>query len=104
MLFCAPALLGFVTGLVDRGQLKAALMKAALGGSTRVVIDEWTGEYVTEFLTHGAFAGALTAIAAHAATASAERHAKESNLDDAFVGGAVSFARASSSGSEINSA
>lgn len=65
MLLCAPALLGFVTGLVDRGQLKAALMKAALGGSTRKVMDAWTAEYVTEFLAHGAFADALTAIAAH---------------------------------------
>ena len=65
MLLCAPALLGFVTGLVDRGPLKAALMKAALGGSTRKVIDAWTAEYVTEFLAHGAFADALTAIAAH---------------------------------------
>jgi phosphatidylglycerophosphatase C len=65
MLFCTPALLGFVTGLVDRGELKAALMKAALGGSTRKVIDAWTAEYVNEFLAHGAFADALTAIAAH---------------------------------------
>jgi phosphatidylglycerophosphatase C len=65
MLLCAPALLGFVTGLVDRGQLKAALMKAALGGSTRKVIDAWTAEYVPEFLAHGAFADALAAIAAH---------------------------------------
>ena len=65
MLLCVPALLGFVIGVFDRGQLKAALMKAALGGSTREVMDAWTAEYVTEFLSHGAFADALAAIAAH---------------------------------------
>jgi len=65
MLLCVPALLGFVIGVFDRGQLKAALMKAALGGSTREVMDAWTAEYVTEFLSHGAFADALVAIAAH---------------------------------------
>jgi phosphatidylglycerophosphatase C len=65
MLLCVPALLGFVIGVVDRGLLKAALMKAALGGSTRQAIDAWTAAYVSEFLTHGAFADALTAITAH---------------------------------------
>jgi phosphatidylglycerophosphatase C len=64
-LLCVPALLRFVTGLVDRGELKAALMKAALGGSARKLIDAWTAEYVTRFLTHGAFDDALTAIAEH---------------------------------------
>jgi hypothetical protein len=42
LLRSAPALLGFVTGIVDRGQLKAALMRAVLGGCTRQVIDAWT--------------------------------------------------------------
>jgi phosphatidylglycerophosphatase C len=65
VLLSAPALLGFVTGFVDRGQLKAALMKAALGRCTRKVIDAWTASYVTELLERGVFADALTAIATH---------------------------------------
>jgi phosphatidylglycerophosphatase C len=63
MLFSLPALLGFVTGIVDRGQLKAALMRAVLGGCTRQVIDAWTAHYVTELLERGLFADALAAIA-----------------------------------------
>jgi phosphatidylglycerophosphatase C len=65
MLLTLPALLGFVIGLVDRGQLKSALMKAALGGCTREVIDTWTLRYVTELLSRGVFGDALTAIATH---------------------------------------
>jgi len=65
VLLIAPALLGFLTGLVDRGQLKAALMKAVLGSCTRKVIDVWTASYVTELLAHGVFADALSAIANH---------------------------------------
>jgi phosphatidylglycerophosphatase C len=63
VLLIAPALLGFLTGLVDRGQLKAALMKAVLGGCTRKVIVAWTASYVTELLARGVFADALSAIA-----------------------------------------
>jgi phosphatidylglycerophosphatase C len=65
LLGSAPALLGFVTGIVDRGQLKAALMRAVLGGCTRVVVDTWTARYVTLLLDRGVFADALTAIAMH---------------------------------------
>jgi phosphatidylglycerophosphatase C len=65
VLLIAPALLGFLTGLVDRGQLKAALMKAVLGGCTRKVIDAWTVRYVTELLPREVFADALSAIAKH---------------------------------------
>jgi phosphatidylglycerophosphatase C len=65
VLLIAPALLGFLTGLVDRGKLKAALMKAVLGGCTRKVIDAWTASYVTELLARGVFADALSAIAKH---------------------------------------
>jgi phosphatidylglycerophosphatase C len=65
VLLIAPALLGFLTGLLDRGQLKAALMKAVLGGCTRKVIDAWTESYVTELLPREVFADALSAIAKH---------------------------------------
>ena len=65
MLACVPALLGAAAGIIDRGQLKAALMRAALGGSTHALIDAWTGAYVTQLLAHGVFADALTTIATH---------------------------------------
>jgi phosphatidylglycerophosphatase C len=65
MLLSLPAVLGFACGVVNRGQLKAAAMKAALGGCTRTVINAWTARYVTELLARGVFADALTAIVKH---------------------------------------
>lgn len=65
VLLSLPAVLGFCTGFVDRGPLKAALMQAALGGCTRTLINAWTASYVTELLARGVFADALTAIARH---------------------------------------
>jgi phosphatidylglycerophosphatase C len=65
MLASVPALLGAAAGIVDRGRLKSALMRAALGGCTRTMINEWTSTYVTELLAHGIFGDALSTIAAH---------------------------------------
>lgn len=65
VLLSLPALLGFITGFVGRGQLKAALMKAALGGCSRTVINDWTQAYVTELLAGGVFAGALSVVETH---------------------------------------
>jgi phosphatidylglycerophosphatase C len=69
LLLAAPMLLRFLTGFADRGQLKSALMKTALGGCSRAVINAWTADYVTQFLARGVFADALIAIAAHRAKA-----------------------------------
>jgi phosphatidylglycerophosphatase C len=60
-----PAALRFVTGLADRGVLKSALMRAALGGCTRAKLDAWTHRYVSELLADGVFADALGVIAQH---------------------------------------
>jgi phosphatidylglycerophosphatase C len=60
-----PALLGFAAGVVDRGQLKAALMKAVLGGCSRKRINAWTTRCVTQLLERGVFADALAAVARH---------------------------------------
>jgi phosphatidylglycerophosphatase C len=65
MLRTLPALLGFIVGLVDRGQLKAALMRAGLGGCPRTVINAWTVDFVAQLLERGVFADALSAIACH---------------------------------------
>jgi len=60
-----PAVLRFALGFSDRGTLKSALMKAALGGCTREKLDAWTTRYVSELLTSGVFIDALTAVAQH---------------------------------------
>ena len=65
MLASVPALLGAAVGAVDRGGLKSALMRAALGGCSRALIDGWTRTYVTKLLARGVFGDALTTIAAH---------------------------------------
>lgn len=65
VLLWIPAVLLFVTGFADRGALKSALMKAALGGCSRAKIDAWTDRYVSELLQHGVFADALSAVAQH---------------------------------------
>jgi phosphatidylglycerophosphatase C len=67
MLASLPALLGAAAGLVGRGPLKASLMRAALGGCTRTVLDAWTGCYVSDLLARGVFPQALNAIAGHLA-------------------------------------
>jgi phosphatidylglycerophosphatase C len=65
ILLWVPAMLRFVTGLADRGELKSALMRAALGGCTRAKLDAWTHRYVSELLAGGVFADALAAVARH---------------------------------------
>jgi phosphatidylglycerophosphatase C len=65
ILLWVPAVLHFVLGGVDRGVLKSALMKAALGGAARSTLDAWTSLYVSELLTGGVFADALRALAQH---------------------------------------
>jgi phosphatidylglycerophosphatase C len=65
ILLWLPAILRFVTGRADRGALKSALMKAALGGCTRSRIDAWTDRYVSKLLQNGVFADALSAVAQH---------------------------------------
>jgi phosphatidylglycerophosphatase C len=58
-----PVLLRFLIGFADRGELKSALLKAALGGCTRAQLDAWTSQYVSTFLKSGVFADALRTIA-----------------------------------------
>jgi phosphatidylglycerophosphatase C len=65
ILLWVPALLRFATGLSDRGALKAALMRAALGACTRAKLDAWTDHYVSALLANGVFAAALDVIARH---------------------------------------
>jgi phosphatidylglycerophosphatase C len=57
-----PVMLKSVT---DRGALKSALMRAALGGCTNARIDAWTKLFVTRFLVNGVFTDAIKAVANH---------------------------------------
>ena len=65
MLRIAPTVLSFALGRADHGQLKAALIKATLGGSTRAQILAWTDQFVRTLLEDGLFADARRKISSH---------------------------------------
>ncbi len=60
-----PTLAAFFVGTADRGALKSAAIRAALGGCTRREIAAWTHEFVPRLLGRGMHAAALAAVAAH---------------------------------------
>ncbi len=49
----------------DRGELKAALIEAALGGVPRAELEQWTAQFVATLLAQGLLADARTALEAH---------------------------------------
>ena len=61
------ALARFAVGQADRGALKSALIRAAMGGSTRVEIGAWTDAYVARVAPEGVRADALARIEKHRA-------------------------------------
>lgn len=60
-----PALLRFAAGKADHGELKGQLLRSALGGLPRRVIDAHTARFVPRLLANGIFADARRAIDAH---------------------------------------
>jgi phosphatidylglycerophosphatase C len=60
-----PSTVEFVVGRVDEGAVKAAFIKATLGGTRRSEIDAWTARFVPRLLAHGTFANATERIAEH---------------------------------------
>ncbi len=68
LLLVAPALLGHALGLVDRGALKSAFIRAALGGCRHEDLQPWTAKFVARLLPRGVFPQALEAIRGHART------------------------------------
>ncbi|MGN6454067.1 MAG: HAD-IB family hydrolase [Steroidobacteraceae bacterium] len=60
-----PVLVAFAVGSADRGALKSAAIRAALGGCTRSEIDGWTHEFVPLLVARGMHAEALAAVATH---------------------------------------
>jgi phosphatidylglycerophosphatase C len=59
-----PALVGYAWRR-DRGEVKSALIRAALGGVPRAALDEWTAHFVATLLERGLFDDARTALEAH---------------------------------------
>jgi phosphatidylglycerophosphatase C len=63
---CAlPALVRFALGRADRGELKAAWIRAVMGGHTRAQVDAWTGRFVPQLIGCGLLEDARTAIEGH---------------------------------------
>ena len=66
-----PRLLGVIPALVrylfrrDRGELKSALIRSALGGISRSQLDLWNSEFVPALIARGTFRQALEHIAEH---------------------------------------
>lgn len=69
----APRVLGVLPALLrfaryrNRGDLKAAFIRAALGGCTRAELDAWTARFVPQLLAHGVWHDALACLARHRA-------------------------------------
>lgn len=66
LLLVLPALVGYAIGLIDRGGLKSAFIRATLGGCRRQDLERWTATFVEHLLARGVFAQALEAIQSHA--------------------------------------
>jgi phosphatidylglycerophosphatase C len=66
LLLVLPAVLGNVIGLVDRGGLKSAFIRATLGGCRRQDLERWTATFVERLKADGLFRQAVEAIQAHA--------------------------------------
>ena len=64
LLLLLPALLAYALQLIDRGGLKSALVRAALGGLERGAIGKWNARWLPALLAHGLYAEALAAMAA----------------------------------------
>lgn len=67
LLLVLPALAGLPLGVCGRGELKAALARAAFGGLTRAQVTDLVTEYVARIVPRRLFPAALEAVAAHRA-------------------------------------
>lgn len=66
LLFVLPAVLAHAFGLIDRGGLKSAFIRATLGGCRREELERWTAAFVDRLVARGLFARAVATIREHA--------------------------------------
>lgn len=59
--------IGFLLHLLDRGQLKAAVIRYLFSGLPRVAVDKFAEKYARAVLEHGMFAQAIAAVKSHLA-------------------------------------
>jgi phosphatidylglycerophosphatase C len=64
-----PGLVRFALGLTDRGELKAAVIRAIMGGLSRAQLEAWTARFVPALIAHGLRADARAAIERHRSAA-----------------------------------
>jgi phosphatidylglycerophosphatase C len=64
LIIMLPAVAGYLSGLLDRGQLKGWLVRATLGGVRRSDIEAWNARFLPRLLRRGLLAEALAAIEA----------------------------------------
>jgi phosphatidylglycerophosphatase C len=60
-----PTVIGYAFRLIDNGGVKAAMIRAMLGGQTREEIRKWNETYVPHVLEHEMRADALAVLAKH---------------------------------------
>ncbi len=66
LVFVAPVVIGYALGLIDRGGLKSAFIRAALGGCRREALECWTGRFIDHLTANGVFPQAIDTIREHA--------------------------------------
>lgn len=71
LLAVLPAVARFLAGGRDRGRLKAALLRHALGGEPRAAIDAWNAAYLPRVIERDLLAGAVAALETHRASGDA---------------------------------
>jgi len=59
------ALVRFALGSADRGTLKAAAIRALMGGCTHAEAQSWTARFVPQLIAHGLHAAAVETIERH---------------------------------------
>lgn len=65
LLLVLPALLGYGAGLVDRGTLKSAFIRATLGGCRRKDLERWTARFVEHLVARGLLTRAVETVQSH---------------------------------------
>jgi phosphatidylglycerophosphatase C len=66
LLLVLPAVIGNAIGVIDRGGLKSAFIRATLGGCRREDLERWTATFIKRLEVDGFFSQAIEAVRIHA--------------------------------------